>query len=179
LTVRETFDFAFQCRTGGTHDNIGMKLDEHDEKEQGGTAVKSGGPANNRRKTIVHTLDTDGFTENLTIKGLDLSVCADTFVGNNQVRGVSGGQRRRVTVGVYIEFYWADANAFFFDFCPLSSSNFLIFVHSAIVGEMMQGAAPVACADEISTGLVRIRLLLCVCILLNNHFSSFLSVNTT
>jgi energy-coupling factor transporter ATP-binding protein EcfA2 len=57
-------------------------------------------------------------TENLTIEGLDLTVCKDTFVGNSDVRGVSGGQRRRVTVG-----------------------------------EMMQGQNPVACADEISTGL--------------------------
>jgi ABC-type multidrug transport system ATPase subunit len=49
---------------------------------------------------------------------MDLSQCADTFVGDDNVRGISGGQRRRVTVG-----------------------------------EMMQGANPVACADEISTGL--------------------------
>ncbi|KAG7360095.1 ABC-2 type transporter-domain containing protein [Nitzschia inconspicua] len=66
----------------------------------------------------IEGLDAASLTENLTIKGLDLSVCADTFVGNESVRGVSGGQRRRVTIG-----------------------------------EMMQGAAPVACADEISTGL--------------------------
>ena len=57
-------------------------------------------------------------SENLTIEGLNLTVCKDTFVGNDDVRGVSGGQRRRVTVG-----------------------------------EMMQGRNPVACADEISTGL--------------------------
>jgi ABC-type multidrug transport system ATPase subunit len=63
-------------------------------------------------------LDQQNFTENLTIEGLDLTVCANTFVGNQDIRGVSGGQRRRVTVG-----------------------------------EMMQGQNPVACADEISTGL--------------------------
>jgi ABC-type multidrug transport system ATPase subunit len=84
LTVAETFEYAFQCRTGG------RSLENKDM-----TAA-----------------------ENLTIEGLDLSVCKDTFVGNSDVRGVSGGQRRRVTVG-----------------------------------EMMQGQNPVACADEISTGL--------------------------
>lgn len=84
LTVTETFEFAFQSRTGG----------KDKEKKQ----VTS--------------------TENLTIDGLDLAVCKDTFVGNDDVRGVSGGQRRRVTVG-----------------------------------EMMQGQNPVACCDEISTGL--------------------------
>ena len=95
LTVRETFDFAFQCRTGGKHANVGAH----------GAALAG-------------TMDRENYTENLTIEGLDLSVCADTFVGNDDVRGVSGGQRRRVTVG-----------------------------------EMMQGQNPVACADEISTGL--------------------------
>ena len=56
--------------------------------------------------------------ENLTIQGLGLGHVQDTFVGNSDVRGVSGGQRRRVTIG-----------------------------------EMMQAHYPVACADEISTGL--------------------------
>jgi len=95
LTVRETFEFAFQCRTGGELDHIGI----HDSH-----FMEAGERVN--------------FTENLTIDGMDLTQCADTFVGDENVRGVSGGQRRRVTVG-----------------------------------EMMQGANPVACADEISTGL--------------------------
>jgi energy-coupling factor transporter ATP-binding protein EcfA2 len=76
LTVKETFDFAFQSRTGGKHENLGIQS-EH----------------------LAAELDEQRFTENLTIEGLDLSVCADTFVGNADVRGVSGGQRRRVTVG--------------------------------------------------------------------------------
>ena len=85
LTVRETFDFANRCRTGGKH------------TESGGVNTEQ---------------------ENLTIEGLGLEHVADTFVGNTDVRGVSGGQRRRVTIG-----------------------------------EMIQGQNPVACADEISTGL--------------------------
>mmetsp|Transcript_7724 Transcript_7724/g.15931 ORF Transcript_7724/g.15931 Transcript_7724/m.15931 type:complete len:795 (+) Transcript_7724:147-2531(+) len=81
LTVKETFEFAKQCRTGG------------------------------RESTVAGS-------ENLTIEGLGLAHVKDTFVGNSDVRGVSGGQRRRVTLG-----------------------------------EMMEGWNPVACADEISTGL--------------------------
>jgi ABC-type multidrug transport system ATPase subunit len=73
LTVRETFEFAFQCRAGGQHGNVGLQ------------------PA--------AELDAQHFSENMTIEGLDLSVCADTFVGDENVRGVSGGQRRRVTIG--------------------------------------------------------------------------------
>lgn len=97
LTVKETFDFAYQCRTGKGG------LDDGD-----GDNSNDLGPASPKQ---VHS-------ENLTISGLGLAHVADTFVGNADVRGVSGGQRRRVTVG-----------------------------------EMMQGQTPVACADEISTGL--------------------------
>ncbi len=70
----------------------------------------------NKRKEAGDSKDI--LSENLTIDGLDLAVCRDTFVGDANNRGVSGGQRRRVTLG-----------------------------------EMMVGQNPVACADEISTGL--------------------------
>jgi len=93
LTVQETFDFAADCR-------IGKK--KRDNKNDGE------GEDNNN-------VD---LSENLTIDGLDLAVCRNTYVGDANNRGVSGGQRRRVTLG-----------------------------------EMMVGQNPVACADEISTGL--------------------------
>lgn len=40
----------------------------------------------------------------LTLEGLGLSHVQDTFVGNEQIRGVSGGQRRRVTLGEMLVF---------------------------------------------------------------------------
>lgn len=53
-------------------------------------------------------LNRKGISENgkvgLTLKGLGLSHVKDTFVGNEQIRGVSGGQRRRVTLGEMIVF---------------------------------------------------------------------------
>ncbi|KAL3740885.1 hypothetical protein ACJRO7_022073 [Eucalyptus globulus] len=36
------------------------------------------------------------------LKVLGLDICADTFVGNDMLRGVSGGQRKRVTMGEMI-----------------------------------------------------------------------------
>ena len=69
-------------------------------------------------ETTATTATTQVLSENLTIDGLDLAVCKDTYVGDANNRGVSGGQRRRVTVG-----------------------------------EMMVGQNPVACCDEVSTGL--------------------------
>ena len=35
----------------------------------------------------------------LMIVTLAMQVCADTLIGDDQIRGVSGGQRKRVTTG--------------------------------------------------------------------------------
>jgi ABC-type multidrug transport system ATPase subunit len=43
---------------------------------------------------------------------LGLDVCADTMVGNEMLRGISGGQRKRVTTG---EMLVGPANALFMD----------------------------------------------------------------
>ena len=40
----------------------------------------------------------------LILQGLGLSHVRDTYVGNEQIRGVSGGQRRRVTLGEMLTF---------------------------------------------------------------------------
>lgn len=80
LTVGETFEFAFQCKQGGTH------LDPHakQDKETRKRAAKA---------------DKDGIFVKSIEKSLGLDHVKDTFVGDDAVRGVSGGQRRRVTVG--------------------------------------------------------------------------------
>lgn len=49
---------------------------------------------------VSHTRDLVG----LVLEGLGLSHVKDTFVGNEQIRGVSGGQRRRVTLGEMLTF---------------------------------------------------------------------------
>lgn len=108
LTVQETFDFAYECRTGKKARTSTIK------KKKSNNSIAAASTRSGGGTTTIDPVQ----SENLTIEGLGLAHVADTFVGNNQVRGVSGGQRRRVTVG-----------------------------------EMMQGDYPVACADEISTGL--------------------------
>lgn len=42
-----------------------------------------------------HSVSTD-----YVLKVLGLDVCSDTIVGNDMIRGVSGGQRKRVTTGI-------------------------------------------------------------------------------
>ena len=72
LTVRETFDFARRC-TASAADNMEKK--------------KSNGQ--NRIEEDVRQL----------MMGLGLDHVADTVVGDENLRGISGGQKRRVTVG--------------------------------------------------------------------------------
>lgn len=61
---------------------------------------------------VVPDPDIDGFMKAISLGGqkenlvtdyvmkiLGLDICADTLVGNQLIRGVSGGQRKRVTTG--------------------------------------------------------------------------------
>lgn len=43
----------------------------------------------------------DRLRVNVTLQVLGLTHVRDTYVGDHSVRGISGGQRRRVTVGKY------------------------------------------------------------------------------
>jgi ABC-type multidrug transport system ATPase subunit len=80
LTVKETCDFAWRCRTGGTHR----------------TPVMGEGPEVDKEMARI---DEVLLTVQLTLEGMGLKRVSDTFVGDQQtVRGVSGGEKKRVTV---------------------------------------------------------------------------------
>lgn len=78
--MEETLGFAFDCKTGGTHAPPGRKVSSD-------------------AKALVQKADNENWRVALTLKGLDLMHVKDTFVGNADVRGISGGQRRRVSIG--------------------------------------------------------------------------------
>lgn len=77
LTVDEVLEFAFQCKTGGV---------QHWVSEA-------------EAQKIMKSESAKRFHVNLVLEALGLDDVRDTFVGDETVRGVSGGQRRRVTVG--------------------------------------------------------------------------------
>ncbi|KAM0889290.1 hypothetical protein ACQ4PT_027845 [Festuca glaucescens] len=108
MTVRETLDFSRRCLgIGARYDmlaelavrerNAGIKPDPEIDAFMKATAVQG------QESNII----TD-----LTLKVLGLDVCADTMVGDDMIRGISGGQKKRVTTG---EMLTGPARALFMD----------------------------------------------------------------
>eukprot|EP00903_Cladosiphon_okamuranus_P018818 g17309.t1 len=87
MTVEETLKFAFDCMSGGTH---GLPLREGDEG------------FSDEQKELVSWMDSKNLKVNMILRSLGLTNARDTIVGNNSLRGVSGGERRRVTLGEMI-----------------------------------------------------------------------------
>ena len=79
LTVEETLKFAWMCTTGGHH-SYARSRDNHSAE-------------------VLNKDDTNATMVHNVITGLGLKGCKNTIVGNGMIRGVSGGQKRRVTVG--------------------------------------------------------------------------------
>ncbi|KFK23406.1 hypothetical protein AALP_AAs61696U000200 [Arabis alpina] len=96
LTVRETLDFAARCQ-GASEGFAGYMKDlTRLEKERGvhpcseiDAFMKAASLSGKK-----HSVSTD-----YVLRVLGLDVCSDTMVGNDMMRGVSGGQRKRVTTG--------------------------------------------------------------------------------
>ncbi|KAE8693681.1 ABC transporter G family member 37 [Hibiscus syriacus] len=98
MTVRETLDFSARCQ------GIGSRADML--KEIGRRETESG---------IVPEPDIDAYMKAISVEGLKgtlqtdyilkilgLDICADTIVGDAMNRGISGGQKRRLTTGEMI-----------------------------------------------------------------------------
>ncbi|XP_019169567.1 PREDICTED: pleiotropic drug resistance protein 3-like isoform X1 [Ipomoea nil] len=98
MTVRETLDFSSCCQGVGSRADILVELIKM-EKELG----------------IVPDQDIDIYMKAISVEGqktnlqtdyilkiLGLDVCADTIVGNAMRRGISGGQKKRLTTGEMI-----------------------------------------------------------------------------
>lgn len=95
LTVKETLAFAAWCQGGGYRVDELTELRQR-EQELGiapdpavDAYMKANAQSDQKNKIIV----------DLVVKLLGLDVCMDTIVGDQLLRGISGGQKKRVTSG--------------------------------------------------------------------------------
>jgi ABC-type multidrug transport system ATPase subunit len=98
LTVRETFDFASRCQGVG-HKAEELAELERLEREQG---IMPDPAIDAFMKSETREGKRESLVTDYIIKILGLEVCADTPVGNAMIRGISGGQKKRVTTGEMI-----------------------------------------------------------------------------
>ncbi|KAJ4757004.1 ABC transporter G family member 36 [Rhynchospora pubera] len=108
MTVRETLAFSARCQGAGTRYEI---LSELSRKEK--EARIHPDPDID---VFMKAIGTEGKEANIitdyVLKLLGLENCADTIVGNQLIRGVSGGEKKRVTTG---EMVVGSANVFLMD----------------------------------------------------------------
>ncbi|KAH9321633.1 hypothetical protein KI387_016272 [Taxus chinensis] len=108
MTVKETLDFSGRCQGVGSRYDLLLEISRR-EKQAG---IKPDPDVDvYMKETSIEGQQTTLVTD-YVLKHLGLDICADTIVGNQMHRGVSGGQKKRVTTG---EMLVARPKAFFMD----------------------------------------------------------------
>ncbi|KAH6758770.1 pleiotropic drug resistance 12 [Perilla frutescens var. frutescens] len=95
LTVRETLAFSARCQGVGSHHEMMAELSRR-EKEAN---IKPDPDLDIYMKAAATTGQEESIVTDYILKILGLDICADTLVGDNMIRGISGGQKKRVTTG--------------------------------------------------------------------------------
>ncbi|KAL6998106.1 Pleiotropic drug resistance protein 2 [Sarracenia purpurea var. burkii] len=108
MTVRETLDFSGRCLGVGTRYEMLAELSRR-EKEAG---IKPDPEIDAFMKATAVSGQETSLVTDYIIKILGLDICADILVGDEMRRGISGGQKKRVTTG---EMLVGPAKALFMD----------------------------------------------------------------
>ncbi|KAK8600453.1 hypothetical protein V6N12_050307 [Hibiscus sabdariffa] len=108
MTVRETLDFSGRCLGVGTRYEMLSELSRR-EKEVG---IKPDSEIDAFMKATAVAGQETSLVTDYILKILGLDICADIVVGDDMRRGISGGQKKRVTTG---EMLVGPAKALFMD----------------------------------------------------------------
>ncbi|XP_065867197.1 pleiotropic drug resistance protein 2-like isoform X3 [Euphorbia lathyris] len=108
MTVRETLDFSGRCMGVGTRYYMLLELSRR-EKEAG---IKPDPEIDAYMKATAVAGQESSLVTDYVLKLLGLDICSDIMVGDEMRRGISGGQKKRVTTG---EMLVGAAKAFFMD----------------------------------------------------------------
>ncbi|CAI0395164.1 unnamed protein product [Linum tenue] len=95
MTVREILDFSARCQ------GVGIRLEMMEEVSR--REKQAGIVPDPDIDTYMKAISVEGLRSNLQtdyiLKILGLDICADTLVGDVMRRGISGGQKKRLTTG--------------------------------------------------------------------------------
>ncbi|KAH7856193.1 hypothetical protein Vadar_033779 [Vaccinium darrowii] len=108
MTVRETLDFSGRCLGVGTRYEMLVELSRREKKE----GIKPDPEIDAFMKATAVAGQETSLVTDYILKILGLDICADIMVGDDMRRGISGGQKKRVTTG---EMLVGPAKALFMD----------------------------------------------------------------
>lgn len=108
MTVRETLAFSARCQGVGSRYEMLAELSRREKAAN----IKPDPDIDIYMKAAATEGDEANVVTDYTLKVLGLDICADTLVGDEMVRGISGGQKKRVTTG---EMLVGPAKALFMD----------------------------------------------------------------
>ncbi|XVE52146.1 hypothetical protein DITRI_Ditri02bG0098900 [Diplodiscus trichospermus] len=108
MTVRETLAFSARCQGVGSRYEMLAELSRREKQAN----IKPDPDIDFFMKAAATEGQEANVITDYILKILGLEVCADTMVGDEMLRGISGGQRKRVTTG---EMLVGPAKALFMD----------------------------------------------------------------
>ncbi|EEC84378.1 hypothetical protein OsI_30929 [Oryza sativa Indica Group] len=97
--IRETINFSAKCQGVGHHYDLFLELLRREEEEN----ITPDPETDIYLKAATTGEEKAEIVTNHILKILGLDICADTIVGDNMLRGISGGQKRRLTTAPNVD----------------------------------------------------------------------------